>query len=381
MEELKDIERYRKKQNRKKLLKRLLIFLAIAVIALFGFSVYRSYTEEGTFDLFDLFHTSSSFPVRLSGNTVVESRMMGNTIVLLTDRDCAFYTKRGSEIQKQSHGFADPNLKTSSKRALLYDLDGTKFMTASKTGVMLEKELSNRIVFGEIAENGTIAMVTHDDHYACRLTVYNETGEEIFKWYSAEQLITAVDFTDHGSGCVVASINTSGGLMQTSVYGLDFSKQDPLFSTDLENCMAVSIQQKSNGNLQLVTDRSMITLKENGELVSTYSFQKDLKNYSGQLDGYTVLLLGEDVKSQQTAVVLDANGEQVSQVELQERVRKLDAKDGNLYFLTSDKILVYDLKLEHPTVLEGQTATEMVLGDGQTVYSFNHSELKQLTLG
>ena len=64
--------------------------------------------------------------------------MCGSNVALLTDKEYMLYSAKGRTLQTVQHGYFNPSIKSSSKRILIYDISGTKFMVANKSGTIFD---------------------------------------------------------------------------------------------------------------------------------------------------------------------------------------------------------------------------------------------------
>lgn len=380
MSKVSNIERYRRERKRKQLVRRV---LAVVVVLLFGAAClwgYRLYSsrEDTTMNEGS---SASGFPVKLKGDSIQSVRMMGGTLALLTDRELTLYNSKGSAVRSVSHGYFNPSIKCSSKRTLVYDIGGNKFSVQSKAGEVASAETENKILFGEIADNGNVAIVTTDNRYQNRLTVYNQNGIEIWRWYSAQNLVTALDFTDGGNGCVAAAVGTEGGQPRTTVYGLDFSKQDEeVFSSQADGMLAVAVSVKSGGNIHLIGDDALAVFSEKGEEVSRFEYPKALMYYDASPSKYTVLLFGEEVKSNHTVAVLDAKGKTTSEKEFNTKVRGMFSDGSHIVLLTDKQIVCYNMLMKQGKTFDDQSDISYIAGNGGTGYRLNSVQIEKFPI-
>lgn len=370
------IETYRKKRKRRQVFRRVLVFLLVITLAGGGLIIYRYADQLGL----GSGEEQTSFPVSLSGYTPKSIQMCGDNLALLTDKNFSLYSKKGKTIITANHGYSNPGIKCSSKRVLIYDISGTNFSVESKTGNIISKEMDNKILFGEIADNGNTAIVTEDARYQCRVTVFNENGQEIYRWYSAEKLVTGLDFTDSGAGCVVSAFNTVEGSIQSEIFQLDLKKDKETRTISLENDLAVGVNEKSNGNFHIITDANVQAYSSNGTLLATYEFSKELLRYSEENNGYTVVMLGDSSKSEKTVAVLDTNGGEVGKASIENSVRDLYTDGNNVYILTIDQIISYSMSMEQGNAVEGQKLTNMIAGKDGAAYAVKSSQIERYSI-
>lgn len=373
--QLGNIELYRSKRKKQMQMHRFIVVLVVLGIGLllvlgyYGVTKLSISSEEG----------GGNFPVKLSGDLILQNEMMGSQTVILTDKELLFYNKQGNLLRKISHGDFSPAISCSSDKVLLYDMGGVNFRVESSSGTLLTKSSSNDIIMGKIAENGNIVIVSEDDRYSCRLTVYDKNGDEIFKWYLADNYITAFDFVDSGDGCVVAAVGVSDGFTTTTVYGLDFSKEKEQYQSTITGSLPVAVNVMDN-RTQVVCDNQLVLLDKNGSQLHAVPFTQSLKQVVAASDYYTVLLFGEEVKSTSTMVVYDANASVVGSSSSSERIRRIDSDGKHVTALYDDKIICYDMSLEQTRELDHQESVNDVICGGSSGYSVNTTTLNRFAL-
>mgnify|MGYP003006464128 FL=1 len=192
-----DIRAARKKEKNKKLYKKI---AAIAVVVAFGVGVYASRGVwvpklEGILDrphatiVNDGKKQSGNFPLTFDESSVNVIKQLSDGIVRVDDRNIAFYDESGNKISDNSHNFANPVVRTSGKRVLVYDNGGNSFRVLNKKGELLSKDIDQSILLAEIAPDSTVAVVTQTEKYAAVLTVYDSSGAEIYQWSSSRRIL------------------------------------------------------------------------------------------------------------------------------------------------------------------------------------------------
>ncbi len=369
------IELYRAKRKKQKRKRRMIILLSILAIAFLG--IFGYYTV-------DIISNSSNgkngaFPVKLNGDLILQNQMMGERVVILNDKKLLFYNNQGKLIREVGHSYFNPAVSCSSSKALLYDIKGTTFSVETDRGTELTQNISNDIIIGEIAENGNIAIVSEDDRYSCRLTIYDSKGTEIFKWYLADKYITSLDFTGSGDGCVVAALGVSNGYTETYVYRLDFSKDKEQYQTTITGSAPLMVNVMDN-KTHIVCDNQAVVLDKNGGQLNSVIYSQTIKQSVAASERYTVMLFGEDVKSTSEIIVYDENLSEVAKISNAERIRKIDSDGNHVIALYNDRIVCYDMSLNQKTEYSGQSSVNDVICSLERGYSTNTTNLNSFAL-
>lgn len=373
-ETIKSIAAYRKKRRKKRWAKTILILLLAAGISYVALMGYRNFTENQEFS-----DSASGFPIALKGDTIYGCDTIESNIALLTDKNLMIYSKSGKEKQEMNHGYFNPSMDCNENFCLLFDIGSTQFKLLHSGGVLYEKTTENKILFGRVASNGYSAIVTEDERYQCRLTIYNKNGNEIFRWYAAEGIVTALSFNSGENGCMVTTLNTEKGIPVTTLYGLSFSKSNELYHTAISNIMAIAVAQIGN-RIHVIGDSEMVVLNMKGNQLKTFSYPDHLKQAAFPSNQYTVLLLGENIKSNNTVLVLDTNGQKVSSRDFEDDIRKIDCDSHHVVLLTREQILTLDIKLNTKKTYDNKSGVIYLAHLDKNGYDINLNQIDRFAL-
>lgn len=362
----------RKKQKRKRRMTILLSILAIAFLGIFGYYTVDIISNSSN-------GKNGAFPIKLNGDLILQNQMMGERVVILNDKKLLFYNNQGKLTREVGHSYFNPAISCSSNKALLYDIEGTTFSVETDKGTELTKTIPNDIIIGEIAENGNIAIVSEDDRYSCRLTIYDSKGTEIFKWYLADKYITSLGFTGSGGGCVVAALGVNNGYTETYVYRLDFSKDKEQYQTTITGSAPLMVNVMGN-KAHIICDNQAVVLDKNGGQLNSVIYSQTIKQSVAASERYTVMLFGEDVKSTSEIVVYDSNLSEVGKISNSERIRKIDSDGDHVIALYNDRIVCYDMNLNQKTEYSGQSSVNDVICGGGIGYSTNTTNFDRFAL-
>lgn len=379
-----DIETYRRKRRRKRWIKRIILFLIVMVLlsgALLAFSYFQD------FDLFGIGQSgggdgeANGFPISMAGDKVVSAGSMGKNLAVITETKMHLYSDEGKSVMTSNHGYSNPVFKAAQKKLLVYDRGGGDFKIEGTRGTILKKTLTDKIVLGEISPEGYVAIVTQSDRYASVLHVYDSSLEEIFVWYSENQIVAA-DFKNGSKGCVVAVIGAQGGEMVSSLVGLDFAKEKEEYSTQVKGVMALSVDIKASGQTQLIGDTMACSFSSDGKLKQTYTYNKTLSHYDNSFDKGAALILTDAGGSvTNTAVVLGSDGAEKTSKQVGSVVKGLSCDGSHLLLLSDEKVVYYDLSLANPKTKGCSSDAQSAVLIGENAYVMGSKEIQKISMG
>ncbi len=347
-----DIRAARKKEKNKKLYKKL---AAIAVVLAFGVGVYASRGVwvpklEGILDrphatiVNDGKKESGNFPLTFDESSVNVIKELSDGIVRVDDRNITFYDESGNKISDNSHNFANPVVRTSGKRVLVYDNGGKSFRVLNKKGELLSKDIGQSILLAEIAPDSTVAVVTQTEKYAAVLTVYDSSGAEIYQWSSSRRILD-ITFDKDGSGCCISTFSGSGGALRSVIHHVTFdSTEEKMKSQQLET-LAVAVQRNDNGDYWVVGDTCFYKLDSSGKILMQYEYPDELLDYALTDSTASVVFKGIQRKTGTLAVFRsDSDGDKPdSVVYIQSGTpKKMTAENKKIILLSEDNIEAYD---------------------------------------
>lgn len=390
IDNISDIEAYRKLRKKKKRKKRLITFLIvallIAVIAILG----TYFSRRGNIgDLEDTNSTAekdtsiaaNGFPISLGGNNPLDITGCGKNILLLTKNNLISVSESGKQIYSVHHGYSNPVMTASSKRVLTYDLGGYQFRLDTAKSAIGTKKLTEPIALGAVSNDGHVAIVTQTERYSVSLKIYDSALQEMFSWNVTDKIITAIDFNNRSNACVVSALSVQDGSADSKIYELSFQAKKEVFETTLEDCMAISVDYKANGTIGIVTDTAVYLLDSSGKMKSESIYSGKLLLHSNTSSDSVVVLLEDTQNTRNTRVLrIDENGNTAASTEISESAVDAKAADDYLLVLGEDRVTVFDNNLQQiKTVQTGTNPLRTVLLN-QKGYILSASQLTQFLI-
>lgn len=182
MGQLEDIERLRKKRNRRQNFKRLAVFLLILAIFFGGWLVWEKMKQTSLAEQlaggFAELGSGSGYPMEISGVTVRQIKTMGNALLVLTDTHLHIYNKNGKLLREVQHDYANPVIKCSGSRIILYDPSSRILRVESKTKTVKEMTFDEPVLFAALSDQNDLAVITNTQRFLGQVIVYDNSLEE-----------------------------------------------------------------------------------------------------------------------------------------------------------------------------------------------------------
>lgn len=350
--DLKDVDIVLLRRRRKRR-RQMAKFIAVLLLAAIVFGLYAKRDVwfprlEGIGSRFQSVKSSDgelsgeNFPLSISGGIDYQVEDMGGYLAILSDAYIYIYTEDGELYEERQHAYANAILQTADKKALIYESGGNRFRVDNKRKNLYTKKLEQNIIFARISDNGNVAVITTSDTYVCTLTVYDESGEEIYSRNCVERVID-LTFNDDGTGCILATSDASGGEIVSKIISVSFdSKKDKWTSAALDT-LCLKSYYDANGILVLGDTKSAY-YNSKGELLSTYDYPSELIDWDYQ-DGKVAMLFRNEIKRHNYFTTIDSEKREPNQIEFTDGSAKcIRLSDSQVLVMTKEGINKYSFK-------------------------------------
>lgn len=343
MDDNNSIQKYRAKIKKEKTKRRVIITLVILIlisIILLVFQIFKTMTERNAVPIYDKAELSTGFPITMPTSASYSMKTMGNNIVLLTDTTLYVYNTSGERIFAYSHIYNSPVIDSNETRTLVYDSNGASFAVCTKKKELFSKTLEDDIIFGAIADNGNIAIVTDSDRYASVMKIYDKTGDEIYSWSSTEKII-ALDFAPNSKSCTASISSSDNGQIYSKVYCFKFDNaKSEEWSARIDGTLVMELKAHSDGNATAVGDNKLCIVGKNG-IKSQYDYNLSVAGYSAT-DDIVSLLLNDSENRQNTLLIFNETGKVLGQTQVTDDTDAIIASNTDVYLLEEKNILMYN---------------------------------------
>lgn len=347
-----DMRELKRHRNRKKLARGLRKLVIVLIIAAAALGVYL--TRAKWLPFFDGIASrymstiqndgtlaEGNFPLKLTGGAVYQSGEMDNAFATLNDTHLSIYNTDGATLSAQQHNYSNPVMRTNDRKALVYDSGGGGFLLQSKYKTIYEKSLQENIILARLGKNDNAAVITSNDQFVSVMTVYNGSGQEIYRWKSVEDRVIDVAFTSSGDGCAVTTCNAMSGRIITRVYRFNFSKEEEQWRSEAMDMLGISASFLSNGHLVIFGDIAAYMLDKDGSFIGEYAYPAQLIGYGASGD-YAALLMDNQQRRKGSLVTLDGDTfQELAHVTLEDTGKQLVVSGSSAMVLTDRSVDAY----------------------------------------
>ena len=343
-----DIVILRRRRKRRRQMAKFIAFILLASI-IFGLYVKRDVwfpKLEGIGSRFQSVKSSGgelsgeNFPLNISGGIDYQVGNLNGYLAILSDAYIYIYTEDEELYEERQHAYANAMLQTSGKKALIYESGGNKFRIDNKRKNLYTKKMEQNIIFARISENGNVAVITTSDTYICKLTVFDDSGEEIYSRNCVERVID-LTFNEDGTGCILATSDAADGEIISKIISVSFDSKKDKWTSDALNTMCLKTYYDRNGILVL-GDTKCAYYSNKGELLTSYDYPSSLIDWDYR-DGKIAMLFENEIKRQNYFTTIDSEKREPNQNEFSNSSANcIRISGGQVLILSKEGIIKYD---------------------------------------
>ncbi len=348
MAKLTDLEKVRRKRQRRRMVRNLLVLTVLAgLIWCATWAVERA----GEMDLKTAYSdikaeiaTGSGYPISLPGGKIVRMDAVDNVLMLLSDTNIYSYNASGRQMLNQQHGFVNQGLVTGEDRMLMYDRGGSKLSLYSKSSLLHTITTDYKIYTADLSQNGNYAVATTSREYVAHVKVYNKTGQDIFNWYSYQKPVVSVSLSNSKEEMMVGCVDVANGSYLSSVSKFQFSINQELSKIEIPDELLISVDYIGSNRILALTDKRAVLLSQDLKELASYDYQsKNLNRFAKSQDGFIVLILGDYAEDKQlTAVVLNDEFDRLGQFEVNYEITDTQIDQKYVYLISKNQLEIFN---------------------------------------
>ncbi len=382
--EISEFEAARKKRRKKfaqeRTRKITAIVLALAILSL---GIYLFIKEDIAGIIGDRLAANSagagSFPVDMSGVTVLDTFTVGEHTGVLTDAVYLLYTDSGKQLLSAQHGFANPIVEASGRRFLIYDQGGNKLIVRMRDKILFEKEFEYKIVTASLSSEGMLSVVTSAQRYASKLHVFGpDYSEEIFTWSSSDEYIVASSADKNSKTVAAAAVSANeSGEMVTTVHIFTTEAALELSKREFKGSSVLSLEHDEKGDVKVICDNIAACIDKNGNVLGSYIYDSvpaGSINITGKNGAVIVFDRFTEARAA-NVVFLDEKLDEIKTVSVPGKYICCNGSMNNTAIYCSGKAFVFDNKGEATAVFENEQDAVLVEISGDKLFAVTRNEL------
>lgn len=370
MEELKPIPPTPKKKPNPIL--RLLAFL-LTLVLLLGAVALVAYRDRINLDAVKRYFTYRSlersdsgqiddFQFDSSGRGGFSS--LGDDLLVWSSAGIRLYSSSGVEYLNDALSLLHPVADVRDDAAVVYDAGGTSLRVyADRTQVFsMDTEQGHEILSARMGPGRTLAVVTRETGYKGVVTLYGSDFQPAMAIRISTRYVMDAIPSQDGKTIAVLTVGQSNNAFESTLALYDRTGDEAFAQCSLGNNAILDLGC-SGGMFWALGETGLSIVSTNGDTNLTCDYGGAyLKDYSLAGDGYAALLLGKyRAGSSTTLTTVDAKGETIASVDLEDQILDLSASGRYVAVLTASTLTVYTRDLEPYALLDNTMGARNVI--------------------
>ena len=271
-----------------------------------------------------------------------------------TETGLTLYALDGEQKAFVQGSLPTPVLRTGGEVSLVFS-PGSSYAAAIGAGgdILLDGALSGALLDASVSFDGYSVRLTAESGSKAVAEVLNPKQEAIYRFSSRTRYLNACAVSEKGEWLAVASLEEERSIYRSAVVLLrtdrpvaDLEQEDSgAVRAELGNRVIYELRFLDESHLLAVTQDELVFLNLKGELLSTLPLEGErLVDYAVSREGW--LLLALEGGGAARVLSLDASGNTLARLDLQDRVRSVSAEGRYGAVLTEMELRILDSRLE-----------------------------------
>ena len=326
----------------------------------------------------DSAESTGEFPIRIEGGMDYQLLSMDNALALVDDSKIHIYNTEGKILNETQHTYANPILRVSASKALIYDVGGTLFRLETRYKTVYEKTTEGIIYLAELSDNDLAAVVTRQDKCLSHVSVYNEMKEKsLFNYSTNDGRITNLSFNHDGSACVCSVLACQEGQLVTKLVYLDFSVDGhAVWESNYIPTLAVKLFINSTGTISVIGDNMYALFDAAGNMLRSVDYENTMIDYAASDDLTVVVTENPDLRKTQL-LEFSSTGEPISSL-LANGESDIYIYDNQVFVLSGNRINVYNSSGTNMGELVVSDQYENLCKIGRNIYLLGYDRIERI---
>ncbi len=337
-----------------------------------------------------LFGGGKNYPFSIESDDVVNMGVIGDSFLVLTDKNVSVYDKNGNLAFTEKHTFSRPAFSVNDNKAVVFDRNGTGYILITDKQKISSGNTAGVIITAEYGKNGNYAFSLRGDKSTSVLAVFDKQGEVRFQWNCAYEHIASITLSDDGKFAGVATLNAENGAIYSTVHFFGFEYSSALNTQKLVDIAVLDLEFSNSTTLTAFSDSGIYQIKKNGDEykeVTKYFSSEFISVDSNNKGNYAVCLAKYGSANVFEISVFSQSGKLKESISLDYKVTSISMSNKYIFALAENSIMVYNLngrnvgEISIVGKLYGIYPTDKYcfihsLGSVSRCYSFGNSELE-----
>ncbi len=283
--------------------------------------------------------SSSGVSIVYNGGDDIKADSFRGGIAVLNSDSYFYYDGSGILLTENELNYASPDMVSSEKYMLVYDVGGVGYSVYNQLTCIISREADERIVTGNIADDGSMLLVTRSRETKYVVELYNAAFTKSMRLYKENYVIDAAISPD-GKYILIASGVPSGTDLDCEISIIEKGADSPLFTTVYSHTMPLELVSGEDGFI-LLCDNGINYFDYSGSLMRTIPFSGINLRYADITAERSVIVGSVNaLGSENKITVLDSSGEVLYDKVIEKRITGAytGSKKVLLYYKTTNGV-------------------------------------------
>ncbi len=305
-------------------------------------------------------------------------------IIFVTPSSVSILNSNG-EGKKTSLAISNPILHAKGKFSVIYEVGATQASVYKGDKLNYSIAAENKIIKAKVNSDGYLVLATEKEGYNCECTVYNRSGEAIFKWsISKSEFLDAV--INSSNNAILVSVAAANA---DAVYGeielIDITDAKVIKKQSVKSQLFFDVEAYENDTYCALGNESMIFLNSDGTAKWSYKYDGK-KLITADTTNPDMMVLAFIPKktviegSSSEVVVLNRLGKITGTKIYKDDAKDISLSDNSIALSFGRNILITDNELKEKKEIKSETPIRKIalFNDNKHVFVIGNSESKIL---
>lgn len=277
-----------------------------------------------------------------NGTDGMSFRYFRNGLAVCDVDSFLYYDNMGIQLIDDDLNYANPAAISSDKYLLIYDVGGEEYAVYNQLTQIIAREAEGRIITGDIADDGSLILVTRSRETRFVVGVYNAAFNKTMNIYKENYVLDAA-VSPNGKQIIICSAVPAETDFNAEVEICRSGSSERVALMTYEHTMPLDVLAADDGFI-LLCDNGIYFFDYEGHITKSAGFDgmsltyADINNVTSAVVG-SVNALG----SENHVMIFDVNGNPLFDKVIRSRVTGIyasrNADDALAYFTTTDSVV------------------------------------------
>lgn len=307
-----------------------------------------------------------------NGTDNTDFRYFRNGLAVCNPDSYMYYDTTGIQLIEDDLGYTDPAVIPSDRYMLVYDVGGEEYSVYNQLTQIISRETDGKIIAGDIADDGSLVLVTRSRETRFVVEVYNAAFNKTMNIYKENYVLDAA-VSPNGEMIIICSAVPAETDFNTEIEICRSGQSERIALLNYQHTMPLDVLASDDG-FTLLCDNGIYFFDYEGHINESAGFD-GMSLSCADMNGVTSAVVGSvnALGSENRIMVFDKSGYLLYSQVMHSRVSGIYASrntdDALAYITTPDSVLklLPDGTFEEHRPASGEVLAVIPLEDGALI--------------